>query len=186
MPPPPLTYSNGGGAGSREHNLICGTIPQQNWHARPCRVRLKANQRGLFSGHCRPTKKRIVKPKHTYHDWFTNFLLGNSITDTFEILIESTLKTNHQFYTSFITGIDGLNSFGEISSDGLFAEYVLSIGGGRLNLISMEWRGGANPDGINLRVGNNIHGIICEAWDIELGSSWICVILWWVCNTQKS
>ena len=27
MPPPPLTYSKGGGAGSRLHNLICTSSP---------------------------------------------------------------------------------------------------------------------------------------------------------------
>ena len=40
MPPPPLTYSNGGGAGSREHSLICTTSPTSSF-AMACFTRAK-------------------------------------------------------------------------------------------------------------------------------------------------
>ena len=40
MPPPPLTYSNGGGAGSREHSLITIGSPTSSL-SRACLMRAK-------------------------------------------------------------------------------------------------------------------------------------------------
>jgi hypothetical protein len=87
---------------------------------------------------------------------------------TFEVLIEATLKTNHELDTSGIASIDGLHSFWQVGSNGLFAKDVLTVCSSSLDLFGMVLGRGANPDSIYLRVGNDIHGIVSELGDIEL------------------
>lgn len=92
--------------------------------------------------------------------------------DTLEVRVESTLKSNHNLDSSLGASIDGLDGFGEIGSNGFFAKDMLAIGGTSLNLLGMETRGRANPDGVNLRVGDNIHSIAGESGDVVLGGSY--------------
>ena len=104
----------------------------------------------------------------TYHDRFADLLLLDGVSNTTEVLIESSLKTDHQLHTGFVTGIDGFHSLTEISGNRLFAEHVLSIGGSRLDLFCVELRRRANPNGVNFGIGDNIHRIICESSYVEL------------------
>jgi hypothetical protein len=104
----------------------------------------------------------------TYHNGFTNFFVLNSGLDTLEVIVETTLKSNHELDSSSVTGVDGLDSLGQVSSDRLLAENVFSVGSSSLDLFGMELGWGANPDGINIRVSNDIHGIVGELGDVEL------------------
>jgi hypothetical protein len=104
-------------------------------------------------------------------DGFSNFLVLNSFLDTLEVLVESTLKSNHDLDASLGASINGLDGFGEIGSNGLFAKDMFAIGGTSLDLLGMETRGRANPDGVNLRVSDDIHSIAGESGDAVLGGS---------------
>ena len=106
----------------------------------------------------------------TYLDGLTDLLVDDSLLDSLEVLIKSTLETNHDLYSGFRTGIDSFNSFRKISCNRLLAEDVLSVGGSGLDLIGMEGRRGANPNSIDLRIGDNIHSFTSKLGDIVLGS----------------
>jgi hypothetical protein len=144
-----LTYSNGGGEGSREHNLIYERV-----------------RHGTGRGKVTPSDADNIWV--TYHDSFTNFLILNSFSDATEVLIESSLKTNHKLYASFVTGINGFDSLAEISGNWFLAENVLSVGSSGFNLLCVELRRRADPNGIDFWVGDDIHCIIGESGHVEL------------------
>jgi len=108
------------------------------------------------------------KPLSTHHDGVTDFSRHDSLADTLEVVIESALKTNHELDAGSIAGIDGLDSLWQVGCDWLFAKDMLIIRRTSLDLLSVELGRRANPDGINLRVGDDIHGIISELSNIEL------------------
>mmetsp|Transcript_3357 Transcript_3357/g.4848 ORF Transcript_3357/g.4848 Transcript_3357/m.4848 type:complete len:239 (-) Transcript_3357:53-769(-) len=107
-------------------------------------------------------RRRGVTRTELDHNVFTNFFPFNSFPNTAEVIIETSLKTNHKLHTSLVTGIDGFNSFRQISSNRLFTEYMLAVSCTCLDLFSMELRWRTNPYSINIRISNNIHSISGE------------------------
>lgn len=109
----------------------------------------------------------------TYHDGLSDLTTDDSILDTLEVGIESSLQAGHELDTGLIAGVDGLDGLGEVGGKGLLAEHVLAVGGAGLDLLGVVLGGGANPDGIDLGVGDNLHGISGEARDTEIGGGCI-------------
>ena len=105
----------------------------------------------------------------THHDILTNLTGDDSILDALEVGIEAPLQTRHELDTSLIAGIDGLDGLGEVGGKGLLAEHVLSVGGAGLDLLGVVLGGGADPDGVDLGIGDNLHGITGEARDTKIG-----------------
>ena len=108
----------------------------------------------------------------TYHNGLSDFLGLDSIAYTTEVVIESTLKTGHELDTGLVTGVDGFDGFSQIGGQRLFAKDVLAIGSGSLDLFGVVLGRRANPNGINLRIGDDFHGIVGETRDVELGGGW--------------
>ena len=104
----------------------------------------------------------------THHDGVSNFLLLYGLLDTLKVLVESTLKSNHQLDTSCVTGIDSFDGFSQIGGDRLFTKDVLSIGSCSLDLFGVVLRGRANPYGIDLGIIDDVHGIIGKFGHIVL------------------
>ena len=104
----------------------------------------------------------------THHDGLSDLTTDDSILDTLEVGIESSLQAGHELDTGLIAGVDGLDGLGEVGGKGLLAEHVLAVGGAGLDLLGVVLGGGADPDGIDLGVGDNLHGISGEARDTEI------------------
>lgn len=109
----------------------------------------------------------------TYHDSLSDLTTDDGILDTLEVGIETPLQTSHELNTGLITGVDGLDGLGEVGGKGLLAKHMLAIGGAGLDLLGVVLGGGADPDGIDLGVGDNIHGISSEARDTEISGGCI-------------
>ena len=105
----------------------------------------------------------------THHDILTNLTGDDSILDTLEVGIEAPLQTRHELDTSLIAGIDSLDGLGEVGGKGLLAEHVFSVGGAGLDLLGVVLGGRADPDGVDLGIGDNLHGICGEARDAKIG-----------------
>lgn len=119
-------------------------------------------------------KVRIESPfgccAPTYHDGLSDLTTDDGILDALEVGIETSLQTSHELNTGLIAGVDGLDGLGEVGGKGLLAEHVLAVRGACLDLLGVVLGGGADPDGIDLGVGDNLHGISSEARDTEISS----------------
>mmetsp|Transcript_7418 Transcript_7418/g.15926 ORF Transcript_7418/g.15926 Transcript_7418/m.15926 type:complete len:418 (+) Transcript_7418:306-1559(+) len=102
------------------------------------------------------------------HDGFSDFLGGNGLLDTLKVLVESSLQTNHELDTGFVTGIDRLDGLRQIGGNGLFAKDVFVCGGAGLDLIGVELGRRTDPNRIDLRVVDDVHGIVGEFGNVVL------------------
>ena len=101
-----------------------------------------------------------------YHDSVSDLAFGDGVLDTTKVLVEPALQTNHELHSGLVTGVDGLNRLGQVRGDGLLAKDVFAVGGTGLDLLGMELRRGADPDSIDLRVGDDLHGIRSELGEV--------------------
>mmetsp|Transcript_21188 Transcript_21188/g.29482 ORF Transcript_21188/g.29482 Transcript_21188/m.29482 type:complete len:249 (+) Transcript_21188:1617-2363(+) len=117
-------------------------------------------------------RRRVTRTKLD-HNVFTDFFRFNSIPNTTEVIIKTSLKTNHEFNTGLVTGIDGLNGFGQIGSNRLFTKYMFVVCSACLDLFGMKLRWRTNPDSVNFGISDDIHGISTEASYIEVSSGFL-------------
>mmetsp|Transcript_27882 Transcript_27882/g.42692 ORF Transcript_27882/g.42692 Transcript_27882/m.42692 type:complete len:230 (-) Transcript_27882:56-745(-) len=117
-------------------------------------------------------RRRITRTKFD-HNIFTDFFGFHSFPNTTEVIIKTSLKTNHKFNTGLITGVDGFDGFGQVGSNRLFTKYMFVVCSACLDLFGMILRWRANPDSVNFGISDDIHGIGTETSYIKVGSGFL-------------
>ena len=122
MPPPPLTYSMGGGAGSREQSLTVITSPISP-ESMPCEEREAREFRN---------RKAWVREAMAFF-WGGMRRREARLLDAEEVGVEAALQGGHELDALLAGVVDGLDGLDEVRRQRLLAEDVLARVGARLS-----------------------------------------------------
>mmetsp|Transcript_8246 Transcript_8246/g.17922 ORF Transcript_8246/g.17922 Transcript_8246/m.17922 type:complete len:237 (+) Transcript_8246:821-1531(+) len=112
-------------------------------------------------------RRRIARTQLD-HDGVSHLVIRDRRLDPAEILVEPPLQPDHQFDARVVARVDRLDRFGQVRGDRLLAKHMFSVRSAGLDLVRVKGGRGADPDGVDVRIGDDVHGLGSKFGDIVL------------------
>ena len=107
-------------------------------------------------------RRRRVARAQLDHDRLADLGRRDRLLDATKVGVEAALERGHELDALAARVVDRLDGLQQIGRDRLLAEDVLTRVGTRTDLVCVELRGRADPDGLNVRVVDDVHVGVAE------------------------